>query len=246
MNIKPLERSFAPAVLKPNPMWIPTKEDRVIIENILFPVKTSDGRPFLFGAADFWDSHLDIGKRNIRVLATMGALRPKRAVVSLHIETTVMNSSFIDSNGNSLSVIGSENKPFRQYFDGFAFETRDKTGHVAAACVDYDEQKIWLQDPQGIPVKAAVSQTFKEVFPDYDVEDLMLWQQRDSHSCSILTLYNMECFFKGVVPAEHVDVSALRARYLTVLDDYERERGISPKESAYYAAPVHTLRYTPV
>jgi len=248
MSLEPLSRQYALTLRRPNPMWIPSIVDLHAIEDILFPATTSDGRPYFYGEIDCWESRIHIGVRNIRVLATMNDLRPRKAVLSLHRETTITNKRCIDIEGNSLSVLEGDREgvPFRQYFDGFSFKKWNKMGHVAAACVDYDAKEIWLQDPQGIAVKPVIRKEFEEAFPDYKLKDLMIWQQRDAHSCSILTLYNKECFFRGEIPEANVDVTALRERYLTILEEHERQMGMKPKENRYYTAPVYKLRHTPV
>lgn len=246
MLLTPLKREHSLAVRRPNLMWVFSAVERRLLEDLLLPEKTECGRPFLYGEVDCWDERIHIGLSNIRGLSGLESINPKRAILSLHRETTITDKRYIDMYGNSCSVLSGEGAPFRQYFDGFAFEERNQMGHITSACVDYDNQKIWAQDPQGISIKSEISKIFRETFPDFEYIDLQLKQQNDAHSCGIFTLYNMECFARGEKPAENIDAIALRARYAAILDNYELAEGIPSQPNAYYDRPIHKLRYTPV
>lgn len=244
MTLSPLKREHSLAVRQPNPMWTFASDERRLLEDLLLPLKTEDGRPFLYGAADCWDERLHIGLSNIRGLSGLDFLNPKRAIISIHRETTIDDFCYIDMDGQMVRR-NKEGDQARQYFDGFSF-SETELGHITSACVDFDVKKIWVQDSQGITIKPEVAETFKETFPDFEYTDLMLWQQRDAHSCGILTLYNMECFARGEMPEENVDTIALRARYAAILDNYELAESIAPQPNRYYDRPIYRLRYVPI
>ena len=242
MSTAAIQRDHALAILQPNPMWIIGQTEREILMDALLPVQSPEGKPFLYGAIDCWDDHIDAGINNIRILATFRREDPKMALLTLHRETTVDDSTFVTIDGDVIPRRDLAVK--RQYFDGYALDA-EEIGHVAVACVDFEKKKIWTQDPQGVEVKPLIRQAFEEHFPDFEFTDLMMKQQWDAHSCSIITMSNLECFSTGNTPLGHVDVEALRLRYAQVLDGYDAQHG-AVQPNRYYEVPVTKLRYTPV
>jgi hypothetical protein len=239
MSNTPIKRDHALAVLRPNPMWILSREDQEVLSNSLLP----NNGLFLYGGIDCWDAHIENGINNIRVLSTFQRENPKMALLTLHRETTLDDFSFIDIDGNS--PLYSKSEYGRQYFDGYTLD-KQKLGHVAVACVDFDASKIWTQDSQGIPVKPLIRKAFEQYFPDFEFIDLQIKQQWDAHSCSLITMSNLECFSKGKIPSGLVDVGALRSRYTQILDENDRKNGTPVRPNRYYEAPITELRYTPV
>ena len=247
-----LEHQYALAILRPNPMWIPSELDILLLEMLHFNSELEEQGIVFKGKIDCRDENIDAAINEIDRLRDSIEPDHQKILIKLGRETTITDPGFIDINGNRHAR--GEDTPFRQYFDGSKIENRSDMGHACGVCIDLEQERIYLQDPQGIPVKEPIREAFARNFPTFEIEDLQIKQQHDVSSCALITHHNLQRFAEGLTLTEIIDVEALRLDYIRDIERAERSlhsatKGefIPPEQpTSYYDSPIYTIRYTPV
>lgn len=259
MSLEPLKRSFSPAILRPNPMWIPNGFEIGTLYFALF------GEPLLrvqnlspskvsVGWLDVREKNRDAAIRNIRSLPQSVSDQTSKILLHVSRETTLVTPSYIDQTGAQFAA-RADSPYFRQYFDGTFFEDREKSGHATAACIDVRNRRIHFQDPQGIEFYDWVKEAFEESFPDFSMIDWSLKQQHDAHSCSLHTVRNLLALKTEGRIEPNVDMEAWRRECIRILTLFEglmkrtdELKALVPKDrpNLYFMTSIMNMRHTPV
>jgi len=255
MDILPRNRAIA--ALRPNPMSIMDAHTQEILEKTLLSPYShvvndvailSTAHPFtLLNAAHT----ISVLHQTLRQKAAEGK---SRILFNIHRTSTAHSSIRVAFDGTVSTIPDCDGDKFRQYFDGFKV-TSQNLGHIALLSIDFDVQSdgnltgsIIGQDSQGIAMPDAIISLLETHLPNFKFTDMQLKQQWDSHSCSIINMYNKECFAAGRLPIGQVDTDALRMRYWSTVDDQLRAEGVRLNHETrfYNGTPPCDIPYTPI
>lgn len=220
-----LQNKFLPAVLLPNPLWIPSQDEK---ETILADIQTGMGYTHedlevISVSAYYSTMRLSLKRLEERIefLKKYGA-GFRKALLDISRVTTLIGAHDIDYLGNIIDR-SDRSQPARMYYDGADISS---LGHSCSGCIDFEKKRILLQDPQGVEVCAEIKRVLTRLFPEYELTDFQARQQTDVHSCGIWSTYNMELFLRDMEPVdinrnpeEAADIREIRARYAEIIDE---------------------------
>ncbi|MEZ5814939.1 MAG: hypothetical protein R3E13_09545 [Alphaproteobacteria bacterium] len=78
--------------------------------------------------------------------------------------------------------------------------TRHDGGHAVALVIDNENKAILFHDPYGTPPSDEIKSVLENTFSGYTINVSSVAQQRDRHSCGLITAMNLAAYAKGEGP----------------------------------------------
>ena len=207
--------------LRVNPFYLYSCADTATIFEGVIPLKTrKDNNIYFIQETVAYDRGAEDLRAQLKEYTCINNLMPEnttkgKLLCLLSIRSTIRARHYIQPNGEmTFDLSNAKSHSLREYFDGSVL---DDLGHAIIACIDFDLEKVTLQDSKGVPFDSRAQKVIQDFVPNFTVEDLCIHQQKDGHNCAVISVANCIDLVLERPLDENIDPLRLRQEFTQYL-----------------------------